>query len=585
MKISTVLQWTLFLFLTLSLNGCGDDTPTASENTPRNTSGDTADFVFVAAVPPNTLDPQKISWNHDIRTAGCLFEPLLRYKLPQMTLEPAAAESWTVSEDQLTYTFQIRSEARWSNGDPLTAQDFITAWQRAMLPDFVADYVQLMFCIRGAEDFFNWRNEQLANFKPSDSAADAWREAQVQFKKMVGLRAPSAHTLVVELARPTPYFLELCAFATFMPNHTPSLKKHISFDTTSGLLKLPASYWTDPSMLVTNGPYALKRYRFKRDLLMEQNPHWWNKASMGNRSILQKIIEMPQTALLTYQNKEADWLPDIPSSLSLAADLVASGRSDVHTAPWAGTYFYTFNCKPRLADGSVNPMADPRVRRALSMGIDRKTLVQKITRMNQPQAKSFIPPNMIPGYESPKDAGVSFDPIAAKKLLAEAGYTDPTKLKGLSILFNTGGGHEPTAQTIKAMWKKHLGVSVYLQSMEVHAFRQQLKQQNYTIARASWIGDYRDPSTFLDKYHSNNGNNDSRWVNPSYDRLLAKAQQQTNPALRMKTLAEAEALLLQEQPIAPIYHYLTLHIFDANRVTGLHPNAWNFRRLEQVQVK
>jgi oligopeptide transport system substrate-binding protein len=543
-----------------------------------------ADLTFICNVATNTLDPQKMSWLHDIRIANALYEPLMRYKFPEIVLEGGVAASWQISDDLKTYTFHLRPEAQWSNGDPVVANDFVYAWRRALLPDFSADYAQLLFCIEGAQEFFDWRTAQLANFKPGSSAEIAWDKARERFSQTVGIAATDEHTLVVTLERPTPYFLELCAFVTFMPNHPDSIKKALTFDQQTGMLQIPAGFWTDAKNLITNGPYQLALHRFKQETVLTQNTHWWNKTTMRNTSIRQKVIENAQASMLSYENGEADWVPEIPTASSFAADLVATGRKDVHTTPWAGTYFYGFNCLPKLADGTPNPLADPRVRKALAMAIDRKTIVSKITRMNQPIAKTFIPPDMIPGYLPPMADGAEFDPQGARELLKQAGYTDPAKLRGLSILMNTDGGHEAIAQAISHMFKTHLGIDVPLESMEVRSFRERLKKQHYTIARASWIADYRDPTTFLDKYHTDGGNNDCKWSNAQYDKLLMAASRETDTYERMQDLRKAESILMKEQPIAPIFHYITLDVFNPDHVKNLYPNAWNFYRLEQIEV-
>ncbi len=593
-------RWTdglgLLLLLSLTLWGCGKsdsnptdagpptgDGPTSTSATGGGgggTSGGGRQLVFVSAVDVNTLDPQKMSWNHDIRSAGCLYEALVKFKLPELTLEPGVAERWELSDDRLTYTFHLRGDAKWSNGDAVTAEDFIFAWRRALLPDFAADYSQLFYCIAGAEDFLRWRQQRLAA-----GQRDALDAVYAHFAQTVGLSAPDARTLIVQLKQPTPYFLELCAFATFYPNHAASTAAALTVNPDTGLAQLPPRFWSDPEHLLSNGPYVLSGYRFKRDLTFTPNPHYWDRSRVANAGIVQRIIDRPETALQVYERGEADWLPDIPTAAPIAAQLVQSGRSDVHLTPWAGTYFFSLNCEPKLVDGSPNPLADVRVRRALSMTIDRAALVRQVTRLNQPQALSFIPPDMIPGYTAPTGAGVAFDPPAAKKLLADAGYADGSKLAGLSILYNTAGGHESIAQAIQHMWRQHLGVVVTLEGLEVRSFRQRLKEQKYTIARASWIGDYRDPTTFLDKYHSQGGNNDSKYRSAEYDALLAQATATADPAARLQVLQQAEARLLTDQPIAPIFHYITLHVFDAAKVRHLQPNAWNFRRLELVEVK
>lgn len=576
------MRRTLLLTLILSLTcfSCGESEPRAG-------------LVFVSPDDHNFLDPQRMTWLHDLRVAECLFEPLVRFKLPEMTIEPAAAESFEVSLDGLTYTFRLRGDAKWSNGEALTAGDFIHAWRRAIAPDMAADYSELFFRIKGAREFFNWRNQQLAathtmRFASEQAQqeyfANAWREAVAHFDQTVGIKSPDARTLIVTLEAPTPYFIELAAFAPFSPVHAASVEKATTLNA-SGMRETDATYWADPQRLITNGPYVLAERRFRRDLLMTQNPHYWNKAAMKNTSIREVIIGDHGTALQQYQSGKVDWLPEVPTASAMAADLVAQKREDVITTPWAGTYFYSFNCLPTLKDGTPNPLADARVRKALALAIDRKLIVERVTRMNQPVAKTFIPPGALPGYEPPVDAGAGYDIERAKKLLADAGYADGSTLKGLSILYNTGQGHENIAQQIKRAWEETLGVSVTLEGVEVKAFSQRLKSQEYTIARAAWIGDYRDPTTFLDKFLSAGANNDAKWANEEYDALMAKAARQTDEAERLATLRDAETLLMKEQPLAPIFHYITLHLYDPKKVKGIHPNIWNNRRLEFVSVE
>lgn len=559
-------------------DGSGASTAAAS---PADLEGE---FRFVSADEHNFLDPQKMSWLHDLRVAECLFETLVRVGVPSAQIEPGVASAWEVSDDRLTYTFHLRPDARWSNGDSVRASDFLFAWRRALMPDFAADYSQLLFRIEGAEAFFKWRQTELAAGVASGKATP-WADIVAKFDATVAARAVDPQTLVVKLAQPTPYFLELCAFVTFGPNHAASLEPLLQPDPKSGMYRIDSGYWSDPKRLVGNGPYLLARRRFRQDLLMTQNPHYWDKASMGNRSILERIIENPQTALYAYDNGQAHWLPDIPTSSAIAADLLKQGRKDVIASPWAGTYFYNLNCRPTLADGRKNPLADARVRRALSMAIDRKALVEQVTRMNQPVAKTFIPPGCLPGYDAPVDAGVGFDPEGARKLLAEAGYRGGAGLKGLSILYNSGRGHENIAQPIKRSWEEHLGVVVTLEAQEGKSFSERLKKHSYTIARASWMGDYRDATTFLDKFRSENGNNDAAWKSPEYDALLDRAATEPDAPARLGILRQAEALMLADQPIAPLYHYVTLHVFDPAKVRGIEPNPWNFRRLERVRVE
>lgn len=548
----------------------------------------TGEFRFVSAVDHNTLDPQKMSWLHDIRIADCLFEPLVRISLPSTEVEPGVAESWQISEDGKTYTFHLRENAKWSNGDPVTSSDFAYAWRRILMPDFAGDYAQLFFPIVGAEDFFNFRNSQLDKIRAEgskDGGTTELKEALAFFDANVGIKTPDLQTIEVTLKEPTPYYLELFAFAPFMPNHTRSLAENSNVNPQTGMLELDPTYWTDPAMIVGNGPYVLNRQRLKVDTHLKANPHYWNRAKMRNTSILERVIGEPETAILAYDRGEVDYLPDIPTAGDLAADLLASNRPDVHMQTWAGTYFYSFNCNPTFDDGSKNPLHDPRVRRALSMAIDRQEIVNSVTRMKQPIARSFIPPGALPGYEPPVDAGATYNIAEARKLLAEAGYPDGKGLTGLTILYNTDGGHENIALRLSKIWQEQLGVTIKPESLEVKSFRERLKNQRYTIARASWIGDYRDATTFLDKFQSKGGNNDAKFNNAEYDRLLAEAAAEQDVDARLRLLEQAERILLEEQPIAPIYHYTTMHIFDPSRVKNLYPNVWNYRRYEFVEVK
>lgn len=575
---------TTIVIATVGLVGCGDGIPEA-------------DLVFISGSEHNHLDPQKMSWSHDIRLADCLYEPLVYFNFATYEPEPATAESWELSDDGLVYTFHLRPDAKWSNGDPVTADDFVFAWRRVMLPDLAADYTQLTFVIDGAEAFFNWRAEQLEQYAKiratasssnpqagADAANAVWKLTEQKFDEMVGVRAVADHTLEVRVHQPVPYMLSMLAFTTFAPVHKASVEQGQHLDPGTGMIRMDASYWSDPSRLVTNGPYRMEQRRFKRFVHLVANEHYWNRSAMRNDSILERIVVDPAAAVAMYEAGQVDWMPNVPTADPIAYSLIAQNRSDVHLQPMAGTYFYNFNCLPKLSDGSDNPLADVRVRRALSMAIDRTELVERVTRLNQPIAKTYIPPGAVGGYEPPADQGVTFDPQAAQALLAEAGYGDGHGLTGLSILYNTGAGHEVVAQAIAAMWQEHLGISVRLEGVEVNSFKDRLKNQEYTIARASWFGDYPDPTTWLGKMHSTDLNNDCRWSNSEFDALLAKAASERDPEKRMTMLEEAEAALLRDQPMALIYQYINLYLYDPAKVDGIIDTPWHRYQLEKVKV-
>ncbi len=560
--------------------GCG-----FQESQPDPTGeGGTLRFISPDAV--NTLDPQGTSWLSDFRMIEGIFEPLLRVNPETLAVEPAAAEALpTVSDDGKTYTFTLRDDLKWQNVDPVTSNDFAYAWQRALLADFAADYSGLFFCIEGAEDFFLWRAEQLANLKNSGkTASQLWDETKQRFRDTVGIETPDDRTLIVRLKQPTAYFNELAAFTPFAPVHEASVADTVEVNADTGVVTKDPGYWQDPERLIGNGPYRLSTNQPKVRMILDASPTYHGAAEVANARIVMEVDASPTGALLRYERGGVDWYPGFPTNDPKAAALVAADRDDVHYGPAAGTYYYLFNCLPEH-EGRPNPLADPRVRRALSLAVDRSLIVQNVTRLNQPVARSFVPPGVLPGYDPPVEAGPTFDPDTARRLLAEAGYPDGRGLDNLSVLFNSEGEHGLVAQSIANMWREHLGVTVQLEQVEKKTFSQRRRSQGFTIARGGWFGDYRDPTTFLDMLRTNDGNNDPKYQNPDYDRLLAEAAETADTARRTELLQEAEALMLNDLPVMPIYHYTNLDLYDPETVKGLSLNPWNYRSLEAVAVE
>jgi oligopeptide transport system substrate-binding protein len=571
MRLVTILA------LCLAVAGCSPD------DDGHRGAGGMSRLVFAVHDEHNSMDPQMISWVSDGRIANCLYEPLVKYNAIDLSIEPGVAESWAVSDDKLTYTFHLRDTAKWSNGDPVTAGDFVYAWRRSLLPETAAQYVMLMYHIDGAEAFFNWRKDQLRD-KPA-SPTDMWQAARQRFEDTVAIDAPDDRTLVVKLKQPTPYFLEMCAFVTFMPNHVPSVEANLQLNSETGAFEdITSDYWLNPQRLITNGPYILVGREFKKHVRMDPNLHYWDRASVANGGIEERIVSEAQAAILAYQNGDIHWLPALPSALPITVELVRQHRPDVHTIDMAGVYFYNFNCQDKLNDGSPNPLSDVKLRRALSMAIDRETIVTKVTRLNNPPGTTFVPQGALADYAPPVDSAAGFDPAQARKLLAETGYPGGKGLTGLSILYNSDHGHEIVAQAIKRMWQEHLGVGVELQGMEVRRFSSRLRNHDFTISRASWFGDYRDPTTWLDKMATGNGNNDCNYSNPRYDALLARAAGETDETARLELLRDAEAMMLQDSPMAMIYQYITVTLYDPAKVKHLDHNPWNVWRLDRVQI-
>ncbi len=563
-----------------------------------------ADFTFTNNIGVTTLDVQRMSWMQDLRVARLLFEGLVHNDVLSREFRtiPGVAESWEVSPDNLVYTFHLRDNARWSNGKSVTASDFVYSWRRGILPDTAADYSGMFFKIQGARAFFQWRNQKLASFDPKTTTAQTlWEQTEKQFADTVKIQALDDFTLRVELESPTPYFLDLCAFSIFSPVYPPLVKQYETLDPDTGRL-ISERGWTKPPAVISNGPFKLTLWRFKRDMRLEKNPHYWNKETVAIDSIHIPTIEDPNAAVLAFETGALDWSSDvIPSyradmlqakeafyqeNASLYEKLKNQGldpieidrqlpqdpRANIHAFPAFGTYFWNFNCSPRLVDGRINPFADPRVRRAFALAIDKQTIVKQVRRLGEPIASTLIPPGSIGGYASP--AGLGYDPRLARELLAQAGYKDPSTMMTIELLFNKDSGHDLIGQSIARSWRENLGVSVTLRTKELKVFKDDLKKHNFMTSRAGWFGDYGDPTTFLEINRSTDGNNDRNYSNPIYDDLLDQADKELDTHKRMAILSQAEQLIMeQDLPMIPIFHYVQINLFDAHRITGIssHP--------------
>ena len=592
-----------------------------------------ADLVVAQTSDCFTLDPQRMSYMQDLRMARSLYEGLARNNNLTGTIEPAVAESWETSDDGLTWTFHLRDTARWSNGDPVTADDFVYAWRRALMPGTAADYSNFFYAIDGAQEFFDWRVEQTKTYaqnetnNPSD-AQQLLDEAYAHFDKTVGLKAIDPTTLEVRLKERLPYFLDLCAFGVLAPVHRATVDSFVSVNARTGMVQQDHG-WTEADTLVSNGPYLLERRRHKRDLRLSRNPNYWNQDAVIADSVEVMCIEDPNTTVLAFQAGTIDWVTDVQaeyradmglqtnkyleahaeqyaslldSGLTIDAALAAlpapkgEERRDVHMVPTFGTFFFSFNCRPTLTDGRANPIANDAVRRALALAVDKESIINLILRTGEPVAGSLVPPNSIAGYTPPD--GLGFDPIRAKEELASAGWVDRD---GDSIVENANGERFPTidllyttdnprlrlmALALRDMWRTHLGIESALRAKETKAYRADLRTGNFMVARGGWYGDYADPMTFLDLARSTDGNNDRGYKSQEYDDMLNAGSGEVDPTLRLAKLHDVEQFLMEEAiPILPIYHYTTTYMYDPTELRGLtrHPRLeQNYWQLQPV---
>ncbi|MCC6677139.1 MAG: peptide ABC transporter substrate-binding protein [Phycisphaerales bacterium] len=567
-----------------------------------------ADFTFINRGDVSTMDPQRMSWQQELRIARLVFEGLVRNDVfdPDYRIIPAAAESWDLSDDRRTYTFHLRHNARWSDGRPVTAQDFIFSWRRAMLPDNASDYTAQFLLIKGARDFYTRRAADLSAFRDDKSIPDRpaaaralWEAGLARFDELVALRAIDDRTLRVELERPIPYFLELCALAVFYPVHPPLIEAHQRLNPDTGLMETDAA-WTKPPTLIGNGPFNLTRWRFKRDMRFEKSPTYWNAASIAIDSIAIPAITDPTAQAMAQRTGGVMWVSDVVArfngemvreksdferehsdeiarwraegidAFEIARRLPRDPRNDIHAVPAFGTYFYNFNCAPTLPDGRANPFHDPRIRRAFALAIDKRAITEQIRRIGEPTSTTLIPPGSIGGYPSPP--GLASDPEMARALLAESGYPGGRGFITVEILYNADGGHDLIAQSVARDWQQELGVQVVLAQKELKVFREDLKTHNFIVSKGAWFGDYGDPVTFLDINRTADGNNDRVYSNPEYDALLDRARDELDPAARLSLLSRAEGLMLRDACLVPLFQYANVYQFDAHQFTGLSPH-------------
>jgi oligopeptide transport system substrate-binding protein len=521
-----------------------------------------AAFRFVNRGEINTLDPNRMSWMQDIRLAYAMWEGL--YALKPDTLEPipGAAESVDISPDGLTYTFKLRKDGKWSNGDPVTTADFLFAWKRML--QVPGDYTYLFYYIKGAKAYET-------SFAADPNTADF---------KTVGVEAPDASTLIVKLEHPVPYLPDVLAFPPFFPLNEKSMAAFKETDA-KGRVNYKGEF-TRPPNLVTNGAFKLVRWELKVGQTLEPNPNYWDAKNVKLKGAIEAVsVEDARLAFEKYEKGEIDWLAE--PTADIAAEMLKSGRKDIKVFPAFGTYFYSINTQPKLPGGRDNPMADKRVRQALTMAIDKQPIVDNVTRLGEPITTGYVPASAFPTYKAP--AGLKYDVAKAKSLLAEAGYEGGKNFPRLKLSFNTEyPEHKSIAEFVRKQWSDNLGVVVELEGLEGKQFSQRLHNKDYDIARASWFGDYADISTFTDKYLSTSLNNDAAYVNPKYDELLQKATYELDKQKRLDLLAEAEGMLLNDAPIIPLFHYTNKFAFRDN-VKGIYLNSRNMVMFKDINVQ
>jgi oligopeptide transport system substrate-binding protein len=504
-----------------------------------------ADLVILNGAEPETLDPAILTGLSEMRIASGMFEGLTRLNAETVKPEPSLSDHWEISPDGLTYTFHIRTNAVWSTGEPITADDFVYSWIRALDPATASDYAGQLYYIKNGEDF---------------------NSGKIKDPNLVGVHALDPHTLRVELNHPTAFFLDLCAFQTLaiVPRH---------------IVEKYGDRWLMARPLPCSGPYELVDWRLNDKVRLKKNPYYWDAANTHLELIDVLPVGSPNTALNLYETGTADVIWDKDLVPTEQFDVIKK-RPDSHTFTYLGTYFFRFNVTRK-------PFDDVRVRRALALAIDRDRLTRRVTKAGEVPA-DHLTPDGTANYHAPH--GLGFDPELARKLLAEAGYPGGKNFPRFQYMFNAAAGgaakiHEKIAVELQQMWHENLGIDIDLQQVEVQVLYANQSHLQYDVSRSSWVGDYNDANTFLGMFTSTDGNNRTGWKNAHYDDLVREANLQTDKQKREQLFQEAEKILVDDEvPIVPLYFYSGFNLFDPKKVAGIYPNILDQHPLNAIRV-
>lgn len=496
-------------------------------------------LLFGNDAEPEDLDPHVVSGFTEQKILIALFEGLVTLAPDGVTIEPGVAESWEISDDGLRYTFHLRDDAKWSNGDPVSARDFAYAWERILTPAFGAQYANMLHCLRNAKAF-------------NTGALRAFSE--------VGVRVQDRQTLMVMLEYPTPYFLSMQIHHSWFPVHQKTIDAH-------GRIDERGTRWTRAGSFVGNGPFKLKDWEPSSILRVTKNPHYWDAANVKLNGIEFYPLDNRQMEERMFRAGELHMTSDVP--LNKLAKYQRESPAVLKVHPIYAAYFYRFNVtKP--------PLDDVRVRRALSLAVDRQALIEHVLHIDHAYADSFCPADP-DGYQPVTTQ--PYDVVKAKSLLAAAGYATGADVPVIELLYNTSENHKLIAETIQQMWNESLGVRVELVNQDWKVYMSSLRNLDYDIGRSSWYADFLDPISFLECFESDSGNNRTGWKNAKFDALIRDARTAVDDASRYALYGEAERLLINDQPILPLFHYV--------RSILMHPsvNGWQPNLLAHVPYK
>jgi len=576
-----------------------------------------ADFTFVNESEVASVDPALITGVPEGRICSAIFEGLTRNRSDNLEPELGMASSWEISDDRRTYTFHIRPDAEWSNGEPVTAHDFQYSLRRLLDPLTASRYAYLAWYIKNGKRYTsggsglaegdpvevelnppadvpntvrgklqygtlvrvdagkpdaagesNARDRvyvveidgKVRQFQAADEdqllpeGIEPCRQVLFESRKL-GIRVIDDLTLEIELENPTPYWLDLLAFYPLAPVNKGCLEKY------------GAPAWTRPENIVTNGAFLLTERRLRDRIRLTRSPVYWDRDNVRLNVIDALSIDDRTTAVNLYLTGKADWVTAPPPVVLREMLAKKPPPNDVKPVPQLTTYYYMVNT-------TRPPVNDVRVRRALSLALDREEITRVATAAGEVPAFSLVPPAM-PGYKS--QSFPPRNPELARKLLAEAGYPGGRGFPKLEIHYNTDQGHQAIAELARKQWQRELGINVTLRNEEWASAQDTQQQMDYMLSRRSWTGDYLDPNTYLDLFVTDGENNSTGFSNAEYDQLIADAAREPDETKRMHMLERAERILMDQLPIIPIYYYVSRNLVKPyvrgwyNNLQDIHP--------------
>jgi oligopeptide transport system substrate-binding protein len=492
---------------------------------------------------PTDLDPHVITSVQDANLVMTMFEGLTSYDPKDLHPQPGVAERWESTPDGMTWTFHLRANAKWSNGETVTAGDFVYAFRRILSPGLGAEYSNMLFHLKNGEEY---------------------NKGKVTDFAQVGARAVDDRTLVLTLWHPLPYLPHIASHQAWFPVHRATIEKF-------GKMDQRGSLWTRPGNIVGNGPFVLAEWKPNQVIRVTKSPTYWDRDVVRLKEVNVYPIENETTEEAAFRSGQLHITAQVPIEKIAAYQKLPEKL--LYQETQLSTYFYRFNVtKP--------PLNDVRVRRALSMAIDRRQIVERVSKGGQEPASNLTPPN-IAGFTA-RSKTVTDIP-GAQKLLAEAGFPGGAGFPRLELLYNTTEGHRKIAEAIQQMWRKNLGIDIGLYNQEAKVWHDTMRQMNYQIGRYAWGGDYLDPSTFLDLFETGNGNNLTGFSNAEYDALIREARITADNTKRYEIFQRCEDILTAESPIAPIYFYKR-NVLMRPELKGWYGNLLDLHTLKLVYL-